>query len=215
MTTWSERLKSRMKDRKLTQEELAEILGVSQSAVGHYVSGRRNPRKELMEKIADVLEVSLDWLAGKVDVPPVGQRDFFSVPILEISAVIEDFSHNHGAKKAIAYTPISTSWIAEQGYLAQKLCAIIVDDDAMSPKLNAGDIVVINRESETLINGGVFTLLVNGELHLRRAVRCFDNSWVIACDNTSNLAYRDQKLLDSEINNIQIIGHAVLAITSL
>ena len=82
MTAWNERLKSRMKERKTTQEDLAAILDISQSSVGHYVSGRRNPRKVVLEKIADELEVSMDWLLAKTELPPIDKRDFFPVPVL-------------------------------------------------------------------------------------------------------------------------------------
>jgi transcriptional regulator with XRE-family HTH domain len=49
MTKWNDRLKTRMKERKTTQEDLAAILNISQSSVGHYVSGRRNPRKDVLK----------------------------------------------------------------------------------------------------------------------------------------------------------------------
>ena len=49
-------------DRKMTQTQLAEKIGVTQAAVNYYISEKRTPTLELCVKIADVLGMSLDEL---------------------------------------------------------------------------------------------------------------------------------------------------------
>ena len=49
-------------DRKMTQTQLAEKIGVTQTAVNYYISEKRTPTLELCVKIADVLGMSLDEL---------------------------------------------------------------------------------------------------------------------------------------------------------
>jgi phage repressor protein C with HTH and peptisase S24 domain len=204
-----------MKERKVTQEELAVVLDISQSSVGHYVSGRRNPRKELLEKIAEELDVSLDWLIGKSDVPPIDKRDFYSVPVLDAASAAADHNPSKEEEKAMEYTPISTDWITKQGYVAQDLCICFVEDEAMSPKLNKGDKVIINKGCKHFINGGVFALLEGSELHIRRTIKRLDKTWIISSDNTSNPTYRDEVFTHDDLSSFQIIGRVVLAITSL
>lgn len=46
----------------LTQIQMAEKLGISRSTVGMYEQGKREPDFELEEKIADLFNVSLDYL---------------------------------------------------------------------------------------------------------------------------------------------------------
>lgn len=46
----------------ITQVEMAEMLGISRSSVGMYEQGKREPDFELEEKIADLFNVSLDFL---------------------------------------------------------------------------------------------------------------------------------------------------------
>jgi transcriptional regulator with XRE-family HTH domain len=65
MSDFGKNFKARMKERDISQQQMAEILNISQASVTHYVSGRRNPKKDLLEKIANELEVSLDWLCGR------------------------------------------------------------------------------------------------------------------------------------------------------
>ncbi len=65
MSDFGKNFKARMKETGITQHQMAAILDISQSSVGHYASGRRNPRIDVLEKIANELEVSLDWLCGR------------------------------------------------------------------------------------------------------------------------------------------------------
>lgn len=48
------------KDRKLTQEELAGIIGVSRPSISRFESGEYNPTLDMMVKIAEGLELNLD-----------------------------------------------------------------------------------------------------------------------------------------------------------
>lgn len=51
----------------LTQVELAEKLGVSRSTIGMYETGTRNPDSEMLEKIADLFNVDIDYLLGRTN----------------------------------------------------------------------------------------------------------------------------------------------------
>jgi len=51
--------------RGLTQEELATSLGISRAALSHYEKNRREPDTETLSKVADLFQVSLDYLAGR------------------------------------------------------------------------------------------------------------------------------------------------------
>lgn len=47
------------KNKDFTQEELAELLRISRTHMGHIEQGRKSPSMELMEKIARVLKVQV------------------------------------------------------------------------------------------------------------------------------------------------------------
>ena len=63
-----EQLKTLRKNLNLTQEELAQKLGVSAAAIGLYEQGRRNPDNDTLIALASIFKVSIDYLLG-VDVP--------------------------------------------------------------------------------------------------------------------------------------------------
>ena len=51
----------------LSQQEFSDRLGVSRSLIGMIESGQRKPSRETLEAIADYFNVSMDFLAGRVD----------------------------------------------------------------------------------------------------------------------------------------------------
>jgi phage repressor protein C with HTH and peptisase S24 domain len=55
MEKWNVLAKARMKELKITQEGLAEKLGVTQGAIAHWFSGRREPDLATITRILDVL----------------------------------------------------------------------------------------------------------------------------------------------------------------
>jgi len=67
MATFGERLKMLRESRSITQDELAEELGVSKQAVSQYERGVRRPDFETLSAICDLFNVSTDFMLGKSD----------------------------------------------------------------------------------------------------------------------------------------------------
>ena len=65
---FDERLVLARKKRKVSQEELAKRLGVHAPIIGRYERGEVKPSVEVAAKIAEALEVSLDYLCGISDI---------------------------------------------------------------------------------------------------------------------------------------------------
>lgn len=64
-------LKQLRKSRNLTQQELADIIGVEQSSIGKYEGkDKKIPSDAVKERIADYFGVSIDFLMGRSEVDP-------------------------------------------------------------------------------------------------------------------------------------------------
>lgn len=61
------KLKELRLEKSINQSELGEIIGISPSTVGMYERDQRFPDKEILGKIADYFEVSVDYLLGRTD----------------------------------------------------------------------------------------------------------------------------------------------------
>lgn len=66
VSKFSENFKLLRKSKSYSQAELAELLGISKSSVNMYERGEREPNSEMLIKIADLFEVSIDFLIGRV-----------------------------------------------------------------------------------------------------------------------------------------------------
>lgn len=58
MDAIGERIKEARQERGLSQEELAQIINSTKSAISRYESGKRQPRIEQLQRIADALNIS-------------------------------------------------------------------------------------------------------------------------------------------------------------
>lgn len=77
----------RRKEQGISQTDLAKRLGIHKNVLGRYERNEVLPSVEVARRIADILDVSLDFLTGKVDVEvdKTAQRR-----ILEVSSFDED-----------------------------------------------------------------------------------------------------------------------------
>ena len=94
---FNERLKTLRIQRKMTQSELAKKIYISQPAYSKYEVGTASPNPETLSKIADALDVSVDYLLGSGSQParpgyirvPVLGRVAAGIPIDAIEEVID------------------------------------------------------------------------------------------------------------------------------
>lgn len=96
MDKWIALVRANMKDRKVTQDELAERLGMSQGGVGHWLNKRRVPSLADMNRVLEELglgdlEVALD-IRQKTDAQPSGLQHYnpyFRYPVSDWKGVCE------------------------------------------------------------------------------------------------------------------------------
>jgi SOS-response transcriptional repressor LexA len=149
---WNALAKSRMKEIRVTQEALAEKLGVTQGAIGHWLNGRREPSIDIIISIFNALgmpgvkfnqngEVIND---GDAELTPasIGLR---KIPIInEIQAGCWTESIECRSMDGSIET-INTD--LDLGSMA---FALSVRGDSMAPEILEGDVVVIDPDVDPL-----------------------------------------------------------------
>ncbi|MFD2442895.1 helix-turn-helix domain-containing protein [Bacillus sp. CGMCC 1.16607] len=77
MSVFAKRFKKLREDLGLTQEQIAEKLGVTRPTIAGYESEEKNrvPRKETLNMIANTFGVSTDWLLGNTNNPNLQNND--------------------------------------------------------------------------------------------------------------------------------------------
>ena len=68
MANLYKRIRTLRKEKKMKQGEAAEILGLSISSYCRYERGEREPDAAVLWRMADLYEVSVDYLIGRSDI---------------------------------------------------------------------------------------------------------------------------------------------------
>lgn len=77
------RLKELRKERKLTQVRLGSKLNYGYTAIANYESGRNQPNISDLIKLANFLQVSVDYLIGNSNVRYKAEKDIWKEALQE------------------------------------------------------------------------------------------------------------------------------------
>lgn len=94
--TIGERIKEARKVRKMTQKQLAESAGVATGTIQQYELGKREPRSEILIKIADALDFSVSALCNATPFPIEYLKPESIVDDLNKSMRFESYLHSLG-----------------------------------------------------------------------------------------------------------------------
>lgn len=99
----------------LTQNEMAEKIGISRSTIGMYETGAREPDFETLEKIADYFNVDTDFLLGRTSQTTLLPETIGTYSkTRELTAVYEQLSpHNQGKVLTYSKSLLSTQQMEE------------------------------------------------------------------------------------------------------
>lgn len=68
MTSFTNRLVQLRKKRGLTQQQIADEIGVNRGSYSNWEKGKREPSFENLIKLADILDTTTDFLLGKTNI---------------------------------------------------------------------------------------------------------------------------------------------------
>jgi len=205
MSTFGERLREARKNKKLSQGQLAKLVGVKQPTISELESEGKGSSNTAL--IAKVLGVSPIWLSeGKGDkelksgeydlgiaIDLHANDDYPSIRrvSLKLSAGITGYAIESDIDDK---TPLvfSKNWFTRNGYNPRALLAVQVAGESMQPSLYDGDTVTINTADTTPKDGEVFAINYEGELLIKRLVRD-DGIWWLSSDNSDQRKYARKK----------------------
>ena len=117
--------------------ELSRRTGLTQVAIRNYIRGIKFPNSQALVKLGDALNTTADYLLTGTPNRPDRIPLFPEIP----PGTPEDWA-------AGDYPPAFGEEYLDRGDIADRTAfALIVRDDAMSPRMNAGDIVIVSPAS--------------------------------------------------------------------
>lgn len=204
---FAEKLKYCRKKQNITQTALAELLNVSQSAVGNWEAGKREPDLDMINKIASVLNVPvyrlLDDSVPKNNPQKPDPPNAVRLPqeIVRMVPLYESVAAGFGAyadSSAVGIIPccIESDWEAENSI------AIKVKGDSMYPKIEDGDIVVVCKDMD-YDNGQIVVARIDEDDAVVKRIHLYPTRLVL---ESINPEYQDRIFEREEMNRVHIEG---------
>lgn len=150
---FEKRLRELRISRNLTQNKLAEELGISKSTISMYENGNREPDFETLELIADYFNVNLGSLISKRTPQNTRITNGVLVPVL---GYVRAGIPIEAVEEILDYEEISQEMASKGEYFA-----LSIKGDSMEPKISEGDVVIVRKQS-IVENGELAVVLVNG-----------------------------------------------------
>lgn len=86
---FQEKIKELRLNKKFTQEQVAKKIGITRPAYTAYESGKRQPDFDTLQRIAELYEVSTDYILGRFNAPSANINETSSY-VRTIAAHIDD-----------------------------------------------------------------------------------------------------------------------------
>ncbi|OEH86215.1 hypothetical protein BHU72_11810 [Desulfuribacillus stibiiarsenatis] len=75
-----QRLRGLRKLKKMTQQDIADKMSLAKSTISQYENNINEPDNEMINKLADFFEVTVDYLLGRTDNPSPADTDDWGLP---------------------------------------------------------------------------------------------------------------------------------------
>lgn len=196
----SANLKSLRKQQKLTQADLAAQLGLTQQAIGRWETGASSPEPEMLVKLAELFDVSLDGLMGRGPLSPLAAAG----PTVAAEAMVPVIGTVRAGYNALAF---EEDYGSEPAGVRdpENYFYLVVKGDSMEPRIQDGDLALVRRQP-TLEDGDLGVVVFGeGEGTLKRFKRR-GNAVLLQPFNTT---YDTVILSGEELEHLYVAGKVV------
>lgn len=189
-------LKAARQAKHMTQTDVANYIGLTQGAYSNWERGETKIDGVQLSRLAELFEVSVDYLLGKTDIPgnkyiriPVLGRVAAGIPIDAIEEVID-------------WEDISAEAAGDGEYFGLQ-----IKGHSMEPKISDGDVVIVRRQPD-VDSGDIAVVLVNGDDATVKRIKKSPQGVTLI---PSNPAYEPMYYSNEEIESlpVQILGRVV------
>ncbi len=180
-----ERIKAERTKNNYSQASLGRLLGVTQQAVGKWEKGSAEPDSSALSRMADLFDVSIDYLLGRATPTTKPSR----IPLEVVENALEQESLSPGMSSG-------------SGYIALK-----AKNNGMEPRIMDGDIVIIRLQNDVQ-DGEIAAVFVNGGSVTLKQIKKLENGIWLTSLNQANLPVF-YSLQECQELPVRILGKAI------
>lgn len=201
MATFPENLRKLRTEKKMTQQELAQKIGIAKSTVSMYERGEREPDFRTLKAFADVFAVPQSFLLEE-------QNSFYHPQILPISYKKIPLLGNIACGDPITAVEEIEEYVQVDGSVQADFAVRAVGDSMIGAHIYDGDLVFV-KQQDIVENGEIAVVLIEEDVTLKRFKRV-DNLVILSPENGS---YEDLVIHLDETTSIRILGKVVAFLT--
>ena len=206
-------LKLLRKRKGVTQKEIAEYLGVTTSAYGMYETEARSINTDVLQKLSDYFDVSIDVILGREELteevgkkiviqPKIEYEDEVWIPV--VASLHCGYGSSGEPYTVIDRQKVPKSYKARYG---DDLVLNYATGDSMFPTIKSGDLMLC-YPGNMWDDGTIVILNVNGSDTVKRIYHAVDGGIDLIPDNTK---YKIVHYTPEDIRDLQItvLGHVI------
>lgn len=151
-------LKKIRQDNDLTQEELAKKIDTSRSNIANYENDKNMPSIDILEKLSEIFNCSIDYLLGKSDIKTPDLKDkLFLIPIVGKVAAGKPIFANENIEGYLPIDPLMYNLTSPNGFFFLQ-----IQGESMNKLIKNGSFALIKKQ-DYAENGDVIVAIVNGD----------------------------------------------------
>lgn len=151
------RIREIRKSKNMTMKQLGEVIGVAESTISQYETGKRQPDNEALWKLGEYLGVTVGYLLGVEEERPATGPLITGIRI-PILGYIPAGIPIEAVEEILDWEEIPPEWTTG----GRKYFGLKVKGDSMYPKYLDGDTVIL-RKQQSCDSGDDCAVMVNGD----------------------------------------------------
>ena len=193
------RLKEARKNARLTQKEIASIIGVNQNTYSYWENGKTKVDNVTLKKLAEVLNVSVDFLLGD-EAPKYDTRLFTQLP--PENRKIPIIGSVRCGPNGLAFQYLEGYVLVGDEYHGDIVSFRCRGDSMKDLGITDGDIAIV-RLQEEIETGELAVVVINGDEGTLKRVRKFEGGIIL---EAANQEYEPRVFTGDELSTVRIVG---------
>lgn len=199
---FSKNLKYQLNIHKKTQADIVNDLNITSSTVSDWVNGKKYPRMDKVQILADYLGIlKSDLVEDKSN----DDSDYIN-NIYKIDKIKLPFLGKVACGEPIYASEDRESYIMVGTDIQADFCLQCKGDSMINARIHDGDIVFV-RKQDIVNNGEIAVVIIDDEATLKRFYYYKEQNMVIL--RPENNKYQDIVLTGEELDKVKVIGKAV------
>lgn len=202
---FANQLKKIRKQRGLSQKDLAELVNMSAGSIGMYELAQTDPRRSVVKKLAEVLNVEESYFYEYNFFPVETTNKIISKPISHIGSGSCGFGFNN-EDTVTEWFDIPASWI-KGDHNDYFLCDGV--GDSMIDALIANGSILLCKQQTILENGQIGAFVLNGKDYIKK----FKKEGDVILLESANSKY--ENIIVTKNDDFRIVGKVLKVVTDI